>query len=52
MVFATFAVRGPRSRSYTTPLGSTMKVITPDERYSAGYAMKEAGFPRADRARK
>jgi hypothetical protein len=30
----------PEVLSYTTPSWVTVKVITPDERYSAGYATK------------
>src|SRR5450432_4170071 len=37
---ASFAVSGPRSFSYTTLSWVTTNVITPDDRYSAGYAMK------------
>src|SRR3982074_3252923 len=35
---ATFDVFCPRSFSYTTPSCVTMKVMTPDDPYSAGYA--------------
>jgi len=38
MEAATFAVLGPRSRSYTTSFGVATNVITPDTRYWAGYA--------------
>src|SRR5262249_14616519 len=38
MVLARVAVVGPRSFSYTTPSWFTMKVITPDTPYCAGYA--------------
>jgi hypothetical protein len=31
------SVFGPRSLSYTAPSSVTMKVITPDDRYSSGY---------------
>jgi hypothetical protein len=37
---ATLVVFGPRSFSYTTPSSVTMKVMIPDDPYSAGYATK------------
>src|ERR1700731_4437174 len=36
---ATVVVLGPRSFSKTTPLQVTTKVLTPDDWYSAGYAI-------------
>ena len=40
IAFAIFAVFGPRSASYTTSSCVITNVITPEDRYSTGYAMK------------
>src|SRR6266404_8546024 len=41
---ATVVVSGPRSFSKMTPLWVTTKVLTPDDRYSAGYAINFRPF--------
>jgi hypothetical protein len=40
IVWASFAVLGPRSFSYTIPSRVSTKVMTPEDWYSSGYATK------------